>query len=47
MVKTRTKVEQIEGEQCTNSVQIGGTDRSGRVGAGKPENALYGLIFGV
>ena len=47
LVKTRTKVEQIEGKQCTNSVQIGGTDRSARVGAGKPKNALYGLKNGV
>lgn len=46
LVKTRTKREQIEGKQCTNSVQIGGTDRSARVGAGKPKTHCTGLFSG-
>jgi len=46
LVKTRTKVEQTEGKQWTNSVQIGGTDRSGRVGAGKPKTHSTGLFSG-
>lgn len=46
MVKTRTKVEQIEGEQCTNSVQIGGTDCSATLGAGKPKSHCTGLKTG-